>query len=191
MRPVMLEDFCDSYEFPGQLDAATIRQALGRSNEFEMEDGYTVRVWGGAIHPEKNWIAWIDYYDRNTPDWLYCNYYLRIRADNKQVFEWNVETYNPAFGAGTIYIKWHGDQLVYIYMEKHYLYGVTATLDRIVTRIELGKIGTQLRVDEDVVSIVPVIGYQDLILRYHLPDWEVLPPLPEADAINQGLVRKP
>ena len=103
------------------------------------------------------------------------------------MFEWEVETYNPAFWTHTCYINWHGDQLVYIYTEKHNIYGVTATQDQIATRIEIGKLGGQISIDGDIVFVLPVWKYQGYIQRYRIPEWEELSSITENDAIKQGI----
>lgn len=189
--PIIIDDITQ-YGYTDMVSWQTLAEKLNRAIEYTNEDDFRVHLSGGSIHPTKNWIAWIDYYQKNNSagGWVVCNYYLRIKVDDKQVFEWEVETYNPYFGAITLYMKWHDDRLVYIYLEKHAIYGVVFSLeDNVVNRIKLGANGSQLRIDEDILSLVQIESYDDgLIKQYHIPSWEQLPSITEDVARKKGLI---
>lgn len=123
-------------------------------------------------------------------DWEDCNYYLRIQVDGQQVFEWTVDTYNPYFGTQTLYLHWLGEEVIYIYHEKHRIYGVTAALDGIRHQIDIGQDASQMSVDENIVTILPLQrAYAGFFDQYRLPDWEKLDPLPEAKAREMRLLK--
>ena len=177
--------------YPSEADENVLAEKLNRPESHKNKEGFTVKLWGGAIHPTKNWIAWIDYYEKRykMKNRVDCNYKLNIKVDDEQVFEWEVETYNPFFGAITCYVSWHEDLLVYIYLEKHRLYGVTLTIDSLVTQIELGVVGVEFDIRNDIVYILPASNYQGLVKRYSIPSWKELSPISVEDAEKQELVK--
>ena len=186
-RPYFIHDFNQDGD-PNETPWAEIALALNRPEQYQGDDGFLIRIWGGDIHPSKNWIAWVDLHARTTNNWIENRYFFRIKVDDKQVFEWEVETYNPAFGTGTVYLHWHDDNIIYIYTEKHDMYGVTATTSEIKHRVRLAVLESQIRVDDDIVRVIPMDIYKGFLKQYRLPDWEKLDPPPEAKAREMGLL---
>lgn len=190
-RPAVVGDFIFN-KHPGEISLSVIADRLKRPIEYTNDDGFKIQICGGAIHPNKIWITWIDYNEKTDPTagWIDCAYYLRVKADDKQILEWNVETYNPFFGAITCYVDWHGDQIVYVYLEKHRLYGVTLTLAGDIYKVELGRVGSEFRIDDDVLSLMQVENYQGLIKQFRIPSWQELPSLTEDVARKQGIIEE-
>ena len=190
-RPYMINDFI-MRDYPTDAEPDALSTKLNRPVKYMNEYGFDVEIVGGAIHPTKNWIAWVDYYEKTHKDrgtYWECDYFLRIKVDDTQVFEWNVETYNPFFGALTCHMDWYGDLLVYIYLEKHLLYGVTLTTSELITRVELGLVGVEMTIVDNIVYILPVLDYEKKILkRYRIPSWEELSPITEDEAFKLGLI---
>ena len=153
-----------------------LAEALNRPEKYTDDKGFEVELWGGDIHPSKNWIAWVDLHAKTVNGWIHDRYYFRIQVDGKQVFEWEVETYNPAFGAVTVYLHWHDDKVIYIYSEKHNIYGVTATTRRIKHRVELGNLATQVELNGDTITTTLRelnANGQLKQVKYRLPNWEL------------------
>lgn len=187
-RPIFKYDFFQDMD-PNEIPWNKLAEALNRPEEYQDEEGFKIRIWGGDIHPTKNWIAWIDLHERTTNRWIEDRYYLRIQIAGKQVFEWEVETYNPAFGAVTLYLHWHDEKAVYIYSEKHRYYGVTATMNGIQHRIELAVVSSPIYIDGNLVTFMDYSKtYNGYLNQYRLPDWQLLDPLPEAKAREMGLL---
>lgn len=188
-RPAVIDPFFG--DSVGEANDNMIAKKLKRSTKYINNDGFTIEIQGGAIHPTKNWVAWVDYYEKRPEKlggWVDCNYFLRIKVNDKQVFEWTVETYNPYFGAMNCYMRWHDDLLVYIYREKHSFYGVTLSSQRLLQRIELGAGGTEFRIDGDVLSLMRAQDYHGFILQYQVPTWNELPPLSEDEARAKQII---
>ena len=174
---------------PSATPDEVLAEALNRPEKFTDDKRFDIELEGGDIHPTKNWIAWVDFRGRNVRNWFDWHYHLKIQVDDKQAFEWEVETYNPAFGAATLYLHWHDDYLIYIYAEKHSYYGVTATPKEIKHRVDLAAVGSGIHVDGNIVRVIPVERtYKGFIDQYRLPDWEKLDPLSEAKAREMGLL---
>jgi|GEM_PF-3160424 len=189
-RPVLINDLYQEGD-PNATSDENIANALGRPIEYG-EGIFNIRIWGGAIHPKNNWIAWIDFYDDiQSKGWIQDKYHLGIQVDGKQTLDWEVETYNPAFGAMTLYIYWHSDKLIYIYTEKHRYYGVMTTTTEIKKRVELGVNGSFIHADGDIVRVSNwQKTYDGTIDQYQLPDWTPLDPLPEDKAREMGLLEE-
>lgn len=187
-RPQVVGDFA-SYARGKYTPLSVLADKLNRSITYVDDDGYDVELVAGALQPSRNRIAWVDYYQRNTSaGWVDCNYYLRIKVEDQQVFEWTVKTYNPYFGVHTYYMNWHEDYLVYVYAGKHKVYGITISESQILKLIELGSLGSQLRVDDDILSLVSVANYNGYLERYHIPLWEELPSISEEKARKLNIV---
>lgn len=176
------------YDHPKEIPFEKLAEVLKRDEKYTDVNGFEIDLWGGAIHPTKNWIAWVDLHARTTSKWIDDRYYFHIQIDGEQVFEWEVETYNPAFGAGTVYLHWHNDEVIYIYYEKHDMYGVTVAKGEIKHRVNLGVCVSEINIEEDIVRVLPGDRYDGYLKQYRLPDWEELDPLPEAKAREMGLL---
>lgn len=187
-RPILINDLYQKGD-PNEVTDIAIAKALGRPTEYR-EGIFNVKIWGGDVHPTKDWVAWIDFYhDIESKGWVKDNYHLRIQVDDQITLDWEVETYNPFFGAYTLYIHWHDDKLVYIYSEKHRYYGVMATTSEIKKRVELGVVGSYIQVDDNIVRVSNwKKAYDGTIDQYQLPDWTPLDPLPEAKAREMSLL---
>lgn len=186
--PILKNDLYQEGD-PKETANIAIAKALNRPVEYG-EDIFNVRIWGGAIHPTKNWVAWVDFYnDVQSKGWIRDKYYLRIQIDDQITLDWEVETYNPIFGAYTLYIHWHDDNLIYIYAEKHSYYGMTVIPDGIKHRVELGAHGTQIHVENNIVRAMRVEhNLQRITEQYQLPNWSPLESLSEAKAREMGLL---
>ncbi len=189
-RPILINDLYQEGD-PNETTDIAIAKALNRQVEYR-EGIFNVRIGGGAVHLTKHWVAWVDFYDDvESKGWIQDKYHLRIQVDGQQTLDWEVETYNPAFGAITLYMHWHDDNLIYIYAEKHDIYGVTATHNAVRHRVELGLHGTQVHVDQNIVRVIRVEhNPQRIIEQYRLPDWTPLDPLPHDKARELGLLEE-
>lgn len=187
-RPIFKDDFFQDMD-PNETSWSKLANELNHPEEYQNEEGFNIRIWGGDIHPTNDWIVWVDLHERTTNGWIEDRYYLRIQIAGKQVFEWEVETYNPAFGAVTLYLHWHDDKVIYIYSEKHRYYGVTADAAGIQNRVELAVVGSPIYVNDDLVTFMDYSKtYDGYLTQYQLPDWGKLDPLPEAKAREMGLL---
>lgn len=166
-----------------------VANVLERPMTYIDEDGYEVRLWAGAVHPDTGWIAWVDYYKKRPPgQWVDCNYYLRIKVEDVVCHEWTVETYNPYFGCFPGYLSWHGDKVVFVYWEKHRVYGTTLSCKGLEKRIELGKGGAQFCVRENTVFVRRADRDRDKVQRYQIPEWETLPDWTQEEALQHGIL---
>lgn len=158
---------------PTETPNAKIAEALNREEAYK--DGiYLVQIWGGDVHPRKNWVAWVDFYqDKGDASWIRDKYIFRVQVDGRQTLEWEVETYNPAFGMIPFYFHWHGDEVIFMYIEKHDIYGVTASTNAIKHRVELGHNTTTIDLVDDVVTVkrLPNMGYEQLEVSFRLSAW--------------------
>lgn len=188
-------EYFDSTSYDDEYDKIALTKALNRPEVYEDEHGYEVALCTGAIHPQHGWVAWVDYYEKKNPppSWIDCNYYLRIKYDEKILVEWIIETYNPAFGCYVGYFNWHDDKIIIIYTEKHNVYGATVDKTGLVKRLELGCLGTEYCVGANGAIIYPLIDH-DLPRHkypcYKIPSWESLPPMSEDEAIKLGILRR-
>jgi len=170
-----LEDLTKNGD-PTETSNKKIAESLNRSEEYK--DGiYRVRIWGGDVHRDKDWIAWVDFYDdEGDASWIRDKYMFRIQVDGEQTLEWEVETYNPAFGMIPFYFHWHGDEVIFMYIEKHNIFGVTATTKAIKHRVKLGHQTATINLEDDIVTVkhLPTLDDGKLERQYRLPHWEQL-----------------
>lgn len=180
--------FVDDFFYrASEYDNETIAQRLQRPVSYEDDDGYTVKIWGGTIHPQKNWVAWIDYYEKGIR-WIDCNYYLRAKIDGEILIDWTIETYNPFFGCTQGYFAWHDDKIILVYLEKHAVYGVTVSQQGLLEHHELGYLGTEFCVQDNIVIVRPVTPQGTNLQCYKLPNWEMLTSLSEEEALKMGIL---
>ena len=85
-RPHITDDLTNN-DHPRAVDWNTLAEKLNRPKNYINEDGFEVQLWSGTIHPSKDWVAWVDYYEKRPSDvgFVDCNYYLCINVDGKQV----------------------------------------------------------------------------------------------------------
>jgi hypothetical protein len=148
--------------------------------------GYKCEITAGAAHPDNRRVAWVEYRRKTVEHegrpWLDVQYRLKIRADEHVVADWEIATYNPAFGCAIGFMAWCQDHIVVVYDEKHNCY-VCALTDSEPVRLKC--IAHQWMVQGDVIAFRQFNG--DQVQRLSLPLLEALPPLNGADAEATGL----
>jgi hypothetical protein len=168
-------------------DVDALAIALNRPVKYVDDDGFSVELQTGAIHPKKGWLVWIDYYEKKPEKgWTDCNYYLRVQINGQIAMDWTVETYNPYFGCHVAYIAWHEEVLVLIYTEKHCCYGASLSLKEATKRVELGHLAVELCVRGDDAFIYD----RHNLKRYKLPTWEELPSPTIQEGIELGILEE-
>jgi hypothetical protein len=101
----------------------TVCERLNRPDCYVDEDGYERGITAGAVHPEKNWCAWVEYRCKERANgYVDIEFRLKAEVESRLAIDWIVETYNPYFGCRVGYMAWHGDRVVVIYREKHHTY---------------------------------------------------------------------
>lgn len=62
-------------------------------------------------------IAWLErHYQPSSPN-IEMGYKIKGMFGHDKVFDWDVVTYNPAFGCQVFLLRWWGDLLVFVYHE--------------------------------------------------------------------------
>ncbi len=171
---------------PSDLQLPHFENLINRLNN-DIDEDYQIRILGGAVHKEHNWIAWIDFYqDKATKQLSKNKYFLRIQADGKRTLDWQIPN-DDWYQASYIYCRWHKNVLVYIYQLDWRCQLVQASIDRINWLKNIGKFSPGISIEDDIVSMLK-FPYNGFIYQFQLPDWIMLDPLPEAKAREMGLL---
>ncbi len=115
----------------GEESIRAVCECLDRPVRFIDAKGYERGITAGAVHPEKGWIAWVEYRCKTRWDgWVNIEFRLKARVDDRDAINWIVETYNPFFGCRVGYLAWHHGRVVVIYREKHRTYACSLSATR-------------------------------------------------------------
>ena len=160
-------------------------ERLDRPARFIDSDGYEREITAGAVHPERGWIAWVEYRCKERrPGYLDIEFRLKARVDVREAIDWIVETYNPFFGCRVGYMAWHGERVVVIYREKHDSYA--CSLSATGGRRELVEIADEWAVVGDEITYCS--EEPDFAERLALPDLRRLARVSLDDAREAGLL---
>ena len=109
------------YDF--EASAAAVAGRLGRPVTFVDAHGFHDEIVAGAVDADRDRVAWLQCRSKDvgggTVD---VSFVLHATAGGKPLVEWTPKTYNPYFGINPLAFDWFGDDLVFIYSEKHYVY---------------------------------------------------------------------
>jgi hypothetical protein len=172
-----------------EFDNSVIAAHLNIPAEFMDEDGYSHEIWAGNLHPKKGWIAWLELkhrtIKREAGAYWDGSYTLKAHVDCAIRINWAPKTYNPFFGCYPYYLYWRDESVIFVYGEKHRIYGCTLSLNGDIDLKEIGHSGYEIRIRNDTVYC-DVIGTR--IQRFSLPDWHELPEWSIDQAIEAGIL---
>jgi hypothetical protein len=153
------------------------------------ERGYEHAIEDEAVHPDKGHVAYVEcrqkWIERDGRPWLDIEYRLKVRRDGRLALDWEIDTYNPAFGCEVGHLGWHGDWVVMIYTEKHDTFACSWLAGG---EVRLRKIAYRWRVVDEVIEFCQWGSAQ--VERLALPDLQPLPALTGAEAWETGLQRE-
>lgn len=121
-------------------DAATrMLNRLSEAREIYIDDdGYEWRVLAQNIDEKMRRLAWAEWrFKQGRGEHEYHNYYLKRRDAAGKFSVWEIETYNPYFGCSAEYLGWAGDNLIFVYEDKHDTFVARMDPDGSVERIEI------------------------------------------------------
>ena len=164
---------------------AAVCERLERPVRIIDANGYEREITAAAVHPEEDWIAWVEYRCKEQrAHYLDIEFRLKARVDGREAIDWIVETYNPFFGCRVGYMAWHGERVVVIYREKHDSYACSLSVTG--GRRERVQIADEWAVVGDEISYC---GEEpDFVERLSLPDLQRLARISSNDARAAGLL---
>lgn len=169
----------------GEEAIRAVCERLDRPAHLVDAEGYEREITAGAVHPEKDWIAWVEYCCKERrARYLDIEFRLKAQADGREAIDWIVETYNPFFGCRVGYMAWHGERVVIIYREKHETYA--CSLSATGGRRELVEIADQWAVVGD--QITSCSDEPDFVERFALPDLRRLARISSTEAREGGVL---
>ena len=168
----------------GAEPVGAVCERLSRPDRFVDGDGYERGITAGAIHPERDRIAWVEYRCKQRRDgFLDIEFRLKAQVDGRPAIDWIVKTYNPYFGCRVGYMAWHGDRVVVIYREKHQTYACSlcpsGARELVPTADEWAVVGDQISFRSDEPGFVE---------RLALPELRPLPRVSSTEARETGLL---
>jgi hypothetical protein len=102
--------------------AAAVAARLGRPVTLVDELGFHDEIVAGALDAGGDRVAWLRCRSKKRGQWVDIGFTLHATAGGKAFVEWTPRTYNPYFGINPLAFDWFGDDLVFIYSEKHHVY---------------------------------------------------------------------
>jgi hypothetical protein len=157
---------------------------LDRPNRFIDEDGYEREITAGAVHPETDGIAWVEYRCKERANGhVDVEFRLKAQVEGRPAIDWNVKTYNPFFGCRVGYMAWHDDRVVVIYREKHHTYACSlcpsGARELVQIADEWAVVGDQISFRSDEPGFVECLA---------LPELRPLPRISSSEARRTGLL---
>jgi len=113
-----------------------VARRLGRDVAFVDANGYDDEIVAAAVR-EDGRFAWLacrsKQVDRGDVD---IEFRLHARDGDRTLIDWVPKTYNPFFGVKPSVLAWSGDELEFVYTEKHHTYRAVFGADGGTPRLE-------------------------------------------------------
>ncbi|MFY0564743.1 hypothetical protein ACN28E_12885 [Archangium lansingense] len=138
----------------------------------------SLEVLGGLVDPETGRVAWIEQ-QSGIPQSGYVpvSIDLHVAWRGQRLTRLEVPTYNPYFGCRLQFMRWYGETLSFIYLEKHRT--IAARMEPPYAELELVALESLGAVDGDAVYFVSERA--GLLEGRMLPSLEPALPLPVPD----------